>query len=282
MITAPEYFETFNDNTLLWRYMGLSKFLWLISKKALWFSVPSEFRDPWEGYLPKWFWNLDNIKNAIRQAAIESGHHSTEEEIDRWAHGDMYMRNLFARTRDAYFISCWHESEYESAALWDIYSRNTNGVAIASSVGRLKCSLKDSELPVKIRSVKYIDDDKPQINESHISDYVVWKRKCFEFEREIRAIIVDRETMSSLTEAQNGRANPEDACEKKVGMSVHIDIEMLVDRIVISPDAPQWFDDVVQSATEQFGYNMSIVKSEVFERVVGDTPNKYRFRYANK
>jgi hypothetical protein len=40
------------DETKLWRYLDLSQFLWLLSRRALYFAKVSEFDDLWEGVLP--------------------------------------------------------------------------------------------------------------------------------------------------------------------------------------------------------------------------------------
>lgn len=39
------------------------------------------------------------------------------------------------------FVNCWHLNEYESAAMWDLYLKNEEGVAIQTTFNRIKKSL---------------------------------------------------------------------------------------------------------------------------------------------
>ena len=35
-------------------------------------------------------------------------------------------------------ISCWHENQYESAAMWQLYNPSNDGIAIQTTFGKLK------------------------------------------------------------------------------------------------------------------------------------------------
>jgi hypothetical protein len=49
-----EYDSSLSDTTRLWRYMTLSRFLWMLNESKLYFSKLAEFtEDPYEGTLPK-------------------------------------------------------------------------------------------------------------------------------------------------------------------------------------------------------------------------------------
>jgi hypothetical protein len=41
-----------DDSAVVWRYMNLHKFVWMISKKQLWFTPISLFEDEFEGRVP--------------------------------------------------------------------------------------------------------------------------------------------------------------------------------------------------------------------------------------
>ena len=54
MIAVHESFPAPLDQTVsLWRYMNLSKFVWMLQKKALYFCRCDLLGDPYEGYYPK-------------------------------------------------------------------------------------------------------------------------------------------------------------------------------------------------------------------------------------
>ena len=85
------------------------------------------------------------------------------------------------------FISCWNKRNYESYSLWKLYSA-TRGVAIQSTIGRLKESLKASPENICIAPVAYIDWDKVDIPVGNSFYPFVHKRINFESENEVRAL----------------------------------------------------------------------------------------------
>jgi hypothetical protein len=48
----------------------------------------------------------------------------------------------YYKTRRKVAISSWHINEYESFAMWQIFTQNSEGLAIQSTIGRLKKALK--------------------------------------------------------------------------------------------------------------------------------------------
>ena len=64
------------------------------------------------------------------------------------------LLNLFDFNRKLTLINCWYQSEYESDAMWQLYSNN--GIAIQTTFGKLKNSFKNSNDNVLIGQVKYI------------------------------------------------------------------------------------------------------------------------------
>jgi hypothetical protein len=58
------------------------------------------------------------------------------------------------------FISCWHMSEHESEAMWKLYLRGFEGVAVRSTYARLSSSLAESKPLMYIGVVDYVDYDR--------------------------------------------------------------------------------------------------------------------------
>ena len=71
-----------------------------------------------------------------------------------------------------------------------------------------------------------------------------YKRKSFEYEQEVRAVVKVRKANSS-------------------GIEKDIDIEKLIAAIYISPYAPKWFEDVVYDVVKKYGLNKPIFHSEM-------------------
>jgi hypothetical protein len=84
------------------------------------------------------------------------------------------------------FINCWHMNENESDAMWRIYARTSDAVAIQSTFARLQRVLSDRAF---IGVVKYVDYDTEWMPEGNTLYPFVHKRKSFEHERELRAVM---------------------------------------------------------------------------------------------
>ncbi len=84
-------------------------------------------------------------------------------------------------------INSWHLSDYESAALWELYGTET-GIAIQSTIGKLKDSFARTDDTIWIGKVNYIDFNHDWMDEWNYLEAFVIKRPSFFYEAEIRAI----------------------------------------------------------------------------------------------
>jgi len=73
-----------------------------------------------------------------------------------------------------------------------------------------------------------------------------YKRKSFEHEKEVRAIIHHYQGL-----------------EEPVGLNITIPISDLIDAIYISPMAPQWFVEIVKDVSEKYGLSKPILQSQM-------------------
>lgn len=141
------------------------------------------------------------------------------------------------------FMSCWHCNEYESEAMWKLYSVNTqNAVAIQTTAAHLYEAL-DREPSIVIGKVQYIDYDH---RFSSVNGAYWVKRKSFEHEREVRAIAFNYKSTT--------------------GILVPIDVGTLIDSVYISPYAPKWFEEVIRSVADKYDLAAPIVDSEMSKR----------------
>ena len=133
-----------NDNMTIWRYMDFTKFVSLVDKSALFFSRADKLGDPFEGSYSRANVNLRPTvyKDKIPQDAL------------RRMSGFSKILPKFT------VINCWHINEYESAALWGLYLKGREGIAIRSTFDCLKGCLKDEGHHIFIGKVKYIDYEK--------------------------------------------------------------------------------------------------------------------------
>lgn len=166
-----------NTNIPIWRYMDFAKFVHMLDSRQLHFSRLDKMSDPFEG-------TLSLATNQPLKTWFQNGSHSPEEAQQ---HAEGILR-LFSSAKLMSYVSCWHMNEYESVAMWDLYSNK--GVAVQSTYARLCASFNTEEPVARVGEVDYKDYNKDGIDPSNTFTASVTKRKSFEHERELRAVIL--------------------------------------------------------------------------------------------
>lgn len=145
--------------------------------------------------------------------------------------------------------------------MWKLYGQEA-GIAIQSSKGRLMKGFDIEGNSVSIAPVTYFDynlDDLSSIPSAEaglpeqyklmITPEFCFKRKSFEHERELRV----------LTWA-NG---PEAAAP---GRYVCVDLDLLIDKVFVSPLAPEWVAETVRRELSQYGIAKEVIHSKLYDR----------------
>ena len=147
--------------------------------------------------------------------------------------------------RDYIFVNCWHESDYESDAMWMLYSKDiTNAIAIRTTYRKLYLALnKDPD--IDIGRVNYIDFNK---NFSATNSTQWYKRQSFAHEKEVRAVLISPKN------------------KDLVGVEVPTDLDLLIDKIYISPYANNWFVELVKDICNKYGINKEILHSDLSKK----------------
>jgi hypothetical protein len=229
--------------------MDFTKLVSLIDSRRLYFTRADKFEDPFEGSWPK-----TNV--AARKFVPEGIPLGGRENFLKAMH-DMSETNKHWPRYNA--INCWHMNEYESAAMWRLYLKSDEGIAIQSTYAKLKKSLIDDER-IFLGKVKYIDYDTEYINADNILGPFVHKRKSFAHEQEVRAIVVKWPT------GKGGLDFAQETIEH--GLQITVDIETLIERIYVAPTVPAWFADIVKAVITRYGYNLEVVHSKLNENPV--------------
>jgi hypothetical protein len=233
--------------TRLWRYLDLAKFVALLDQRALNFARADQLGDTFEGSSgiadrrPEWDAHyLEFFRQAIRTVPGPNGS-PPHEEVEREA--NRLLQEMSAgveRDRQEYFVSCWHENAGESEALWRLYCPPpTTGVAIETTVERLTSAL--GEAPFRLGAVYYVDLKQAFPG---VRDRIFAKRRSLSHEREVRAVIRQRDELGSR-------------------LSIPIDLETLLVSIVPSPFAPAWFPGLLESLLVRFGVSARLSRSEL-------------------
>lgn len=164
----------------LWRYLTFTKFVSLLDRRAIFFARADKFSDPFEGAFPKA--NID-LRRKNFKAIVEQHPFLNSEKFQLQ---DVPIKDLRRFT----LINCWHEGDHESEAMWSRYSGTQEGIAIRTDFRSLAESLVDDR-DIYIGQVSYIDYATDSILDDNLFRPFLNKRKSFEHEREVRALIFE-------------------------------------------------------------------------------------------
>ena len=258
-------FETPPDDATLSRYMTLPKYLSLLTGRYLFFCRVDGLGDRFEGSFPTGHFEevRRDMEAALKDSPVLAIKGVSREDLAKSMLRD--QRGFHAATRACAAASCWHEGETESAALWSMYSGADSGICLRSTTARLKRALTgvaggETELPYFLGRLRYVDYRTARMPRENVLWPLTFKRKSFEHEREVRALIVDYSRLSN--------ALPEDLESVAIpagGLAVIVQVEDLVSEVLVSPSAPAWYAEAVLSATERLGLRFPVRVSEMAE-----------------
>ena len=175
-----------NESTKIWKYMDFTKFVSMLDRESLFFANFKTFEDPIEGQFPNGnrIETMEQLTKHFDKNSPVMEFIQKENPIDR-ATKDLHGLGNFC-------ICGWHENDYESAAMWKLYSDLEKGIAIQSTFKNLKECFFDGDPDVAIGKVEYLnynEDSIPWGNKLYIYKPFVYKRRSFEYEHEIRAMV---------------------------------------------------------------------------------------------
>ena len=238
-----------DENIKIWRYLDIPKFLWLIEKKSLYFSRCDLLGDPFEGSLP-------SSSNQVIFKAYDKKEYAKLFKIDEKDDPEPPSSQILWRN-DCYICS-FHMNEHESAALWSIYARAKQGVAIQTTFKKLVDSLKSYKIsPVFIGKMKYIDYTRETIDLSNSFLPILYKRKSFEHERELRAVSmpIDELYVPVSPERKERKPNPPE------GVSIPIDVDCFIERIYLAPTTKSWIKELLEAIIKKNGIEKPLEQS---------------------
>ena len=192
--------------------------------------------DPFEGEFIELVYQI--TKNCIKRYDKTDSTASLKEES--------------RKVREKSYVSCWTLSKYENVALWKIYGKDRNSIALKTTIGKLKQAIESflttsseydacliKSLKKQIVKVEYIDHR--EMNQKDCRKHFVipsakilhYKNIGYEYEGEVRVIFG----------WELGCVDPAKLGEK---CTIEISPKDFVTEIVVSPFAERWFYDLVQ------------------------------------
>ena len=253
----------FCEKTILWRYMSFSSLCEILMYNYIPLIRSDLFEDKSEGVI---------FREIIRKM------------------GNTYSEGLdyaIESYKESTFISSWHISEHESAAMWDKYTHGKDGVAIKTNAMKLIHSIDSSDYENSARIIKKViyTDKNPsefRINENLLEKYYYiyffYKMKDFEYEKEVRILISlfqNPHILAKLNPEQvNNMRNQTDylfqnnpllknGYKNKKTHNLHIDSSLnLIDEIVLSPYSHDVFINIVNQFLKVLGMENRIKVSQ--------------------
>lgn len=224
--------ETLDETVKVVRYMAFSTFLMLLAGKVF---IPKlgtlQTLDPLESFLPDYaippigqgLADLQNEKAWFQEKADASERsYLSDNPNSGHSHKIIYkiwLRELAARRS----VWCWNGDTSESMGLWNVYG--SKGVAVISTIGRVKQCLKTFAYDASFAAVAYVDRERP---DPRLYDPELLKRPYFfktqpyQFENEIRFVYPIERTRT----------------ENEPGVLVDVDAGKLVEGAIFSPYLP--------------------------------------------
>lgn len=219
--------------------MDFTKFISMIDSQQLHLTRCDKFKDPYEGTYPTF-----NIQQRAQNYNFKNDIEALKFNI--------ILEDANKLLRKSTFINCWHQNEYESAAMWDLYSKTNESIAIETTYNKLA-----NILPIYtyIGLVDYIDYLSESIPENNIYNLFMHKRKSFEHEKEVRIIFSHNKV----------DANGELAESDKENIEIPIVFNKLINNIHINPNAPMWFKELVISICKKYDIKVNVTQSNLYK-----------------
>lgn len=248
-------FEEPTDQHKLWRFISFTKYVAMLDQRALYFARARYLGDRFEGSNTRM--NIEAFEEILRSTfpdmPEDERHARVSQERDNMAKVNEGM-TLF------HLINCWHESDHESAAMWKLYASEDAGIAVQTTMRRLREALHTDET-VYIGRVHYIDYDATPIPADNLFWPFLHKRQSFSHEREVRAIIARIPIIDDMDERQARDSVIDWTDPGDTGINIAVDLDSLLESVRVSPSAPGWFVNVTLSVTERYGVDIAVERS---------------------
>ena len=181
------------------------------------------------------------------------------------------------------YVNCWHINDYESAAMWRLYLKSDEGIAIQTTVGAFKVAIANEPRKIRLGTIRYIDYDNDYVDLNNWFNYALHKRLSFAHQKEIRAVIHLHEplleTIARAADELERSLPPDETLEGKSvgiptdalrqptppGLAVQVDPQQLIQTIYIAPSKDLWFAELVSSVVRRYGIAANVLPSNLLD-----------------
>lgn len=233
--------DKLKDNAEIWRYMDVTKFLSLLSKKELWLARADTFEDKWEGkFYPKIKEYIDSVYKSRK-----------DSEEDLPDNGISNTKDFQEHVRRNSYISCWHKNADENMIMWKLYGQTEKSIAIKTTVAKLKESFNLNDiyrfsLEVALDDVVYAEPNEDVKLEKKWRQSFFLKRPHFAFEKEVRLYLKPKEEKFSTN--------------APLGYRIPVDLSKLIGEIYVHPDSQGWFFEIITDLVKKYDLTIEVKK----------------------
>ncbi len=248
--SAPVFFPK-SDYKIV-KYLDLTKFMSLIQNNSLFFCRLDKLEDKFEGTTsrPNREARINYLQNIAKSNYLDIPL-SDEDILSKVDDNYELERSLKPLT----CVNCWNKNVNESAALWKIYSSFTNGIMLKSSIKKLKKSLESTVEEIQLSEIKYLNYSIDMMPDGNTNYPVIHKHVCYSYEEEIRLIFMKNPEFGFFYDWNKEKIQE--------GQNLKVDLDIMIDEIIISPYAPNWFFELVKDISYNYKLDKPIKKSEL-------------------
>lgn len=138
-------------------------------------------------------------------------------------------------------------------ALWQLYGGAASSVAVTSTIDKLLAAAFHWEETVSIHKVRYIDHFKSPnmaVGTGGGVDLLQFKHDAYAYENEVRLIVSRPKTWKT----------------NETGIRLPLgDLNKVIRSVVVAPEAPSWFFELVEDVTKRYGVSRPVRRSKLTE-----------------
>jgi hypothetical protein len=247
-----------NDGVKLWRYLDFEKFKSLLETRSLFFCRADKFSDPFEGSIPKK--EADFRMTTYKKHSTQFQYPFDENQASHYIKGIQILHQKFKR---GFIVNCWHINENESDAMWRLYLKDNEGVAIQTNKEKLTNTLNKISEEISVSKVRYLNyetdtwfDSKDYPHSSYnMIVPLVHKRIEFVHEQECRLFVQIQEAIDN--------ENYWDNKPNEKGKLIQLDIVELIDKIYLPPTCDDKTENKIKKLADSLGYTFNFIKSKL-------------------
>jgi hypothetical protein len=242
------------ENEYLYRYMSLAKFIDLLETGSLFFCRTSALPDKAEGLTLTERERLMFV--ALRDIA---GRDKSVIERERERHKMEALQQEYVK--EFTFVSCWHSGNAESFAMWKLYIDGFEGVCVRTTRDRLAEVADQAKQVWSDGDIAFADVVYGRPLPKELGEIALFfqKRREYAYEQETRIVVSFLRSYgkkSAAWDTDRGQL----IISSGGGMSLPVDTARLVERVIVHPQAPDWFRELIHRLLERTGLKNNVLK----------------------